>query len=88
MRDRQVATYLRQWSGFSRGMISSSKPNVPTTLSDVLESSQVPEKYYLSPKACRGILRRAEKRGRALPPSLQTALERVALTTIKRKPGT
>jgi hypothetical protein len=34
----------------------------------------VPEKYYLSATACRGILRRAEKRGKALPPLLDIAL--------------
>jgi len=35
-------------------------------------------KYYLSPKACAGILRRAEKRGRELPRALQQALTQVA----------
>ena len=34
-----------------------------------------PRKYYLSGKACRGILRRAAERGRKLPPVLQAALE-------------
>ena len=38
----------------------------------------VPEKYYLSPKACAGILRRAERRGKDLPPMLKMALERQA----------
>ena len=51
---------------------------VVSSLSDVLETGDVPRKYYLSPKACRGILRRAEKRGRALPQSLKLALEQVA----------
>lgn len=32
-------------------------------------------RYCLSPKACRGILRRAKKRGRALPEALRLALE-------------
>lgn len=32
-------------------------------------------KYCLSPTACSGILRRAEKRGKSLPPELQAALE-------------
>ena len=31
-------------------------------------------KYFLSPKACLGILRRAEKRGKSLPPELESAL--------------
>lgn len=34
----------------------------------------VPEKYYLSAKACRGILIRASRRGKTLPDLLQTAL--------------
>ena len=38
----------------------------------------VPEKYYLSPKACQGILRRASVRGRELPEVLRKALERQA----------
>ena len=35
----------------------------------------MPLKYYLSAKACAGVLRRAEKRGKALDPVLRTALE-------------
>lgn len=38
----------------------------------------VPGRYYLSPRAAAGILRRAEKRGRELPGHLQTALQRLA----------
>ena len=45
-----------------------------STLSQILEVN-APQKYYLSPKACRGILRRAEKRGKELPPLLKAALE-------------
>lgn len=45
-------------------------------LSEVLEPC-APQKYYLSPKACAGILRRAETRGKNLPPLLQDALEQV-----------
>ncbi len=47
-------------------------------MSDVLETGPVPPKYFLSPKAAQGILRRAEARGRALPPTLQRALTAVA----------
>ena len=46
-------------------------------LSEVLEA-QVPERYYLSQKACLGILRRAAARGKELPPLLKTALEQQA----------
>jgi len=41
--------------------------------------ANVPEKYYLSQKACRGILRRASERGKVLPEVLQMALERQAM---------
>ena len=37
-------------------------------------------RYSLSAKACAGILRRAETRGKALPPILKEALEQVVLT--------
>mgnify|MGYP003651762501 CR=1 FL=1 len=43
------------------------------SLSDILEESPDP-KYSLSPKACAGILRRAEKQGRELTPALGSAL--------------
>lgn len=52
---------------------------VESTLSCLLETN-VPMKYVLSAKACIGILRRANRRGRELPAVLQTALEQ----TIKR----
>ena len=48
------------------------------SLSDVLETGDVPQRYFLSATACRGILRRAEKRGKALPIALATALQSVA----------
>src|SRR5690606_23682624 len=44
------------------------------SLSDALETGEVPRRFYLSAKACAGILRRAEKRGKSLPPSLAAAL--------------
>lgn len=43
-------------------------------LSQILEETPRP-KYYLSRKACLGILRRAKERGKALPPQLREALE-------------
>lgn len=36
---------------------------------------QVPRKYYLSRRACRGILRRARDRSKPLPPELEWALK-------------
>jgi len=49
-----------------------------STLSEVLEAI-VPKKYYLSATACRGILKRAERRGRILEQILETALRSVIL---------
>lgn len=49
---------------------------VESTLSSILEAN-APEKYYLSAKACEGILRRAERRGKQLPPMLKEALEQM-----------
>jgi hypothetical protein len=43
-------------------------------LSEILETGVVPQRFYLTPKACAGILRRAEKRGKDLPPLLRQAL--------------
>ncbi len=48
------------------------------SLQEVLESGELPTRYYLSPKACRGILVRAERRGKSLPPQLHQALLSVA----------
>lgn len=48
------------------------------TLSQVLVTGSIPERFFLSSTACEGILRRAEKRGKVLPKLLQTALEAVA----------
>jgi hypothetical protein len=53
------------------------------SLSDTLETGDVPQRFFLSAKACQGILRRAEKRGKKLPPLLREALEAVALTPAK-----
>jgi hypothetical protein len=48
------------------------------SLSATLETGAVPPPYYLSPKACAGILRRAKKRGKVLPRPLEQALQAVA----------
>ena len=47
---------------------------VESTLSQILEAN-VHGKYYLSAKACAGILSRAERRGKELPQMLKAALE-------------
>lgn len=43
-------------------------------LSQILEAN-VPLKYYLSARACEGVLRRAERRGKELPEILEIALK-------------
>ena len=55
-------------------------------LSDVLEIGDVPQRFFLSPTACAGIIRRAEKRGKKLPPSLDQALRTVAQTPPAQTP--
>ncbi|KUR47569.1 hypothetical protein PST407_02635 [Pseudomonas syringae pv. tomato] len=44
------------------------------SLSQVLEQTSIPQRYFLSAKACAGILRRAEARGKTLPEQLLSAL--------------
>lgn len=49
------------------------------SLSDILQpTAEVAGRYYLSRKACEGILRRAESRGKELPEILRIALEEQA----------
>jgi hypothetical protein len=51
---------------------------VESSFSRVLETGELPQRFYLSAKACSGILRRAAKRGKALPPMLEQALKQAA----------
>ena len=51
----------------------SPKEESVSLLSQILEVN-APEKYYLSERACRGILTRASRRGKKLPDLLQMAL--------------
>ena len=67
---------LSPWRGES--LILNTGP-APRNAEDVYSLSQilqdeVPLKYYLSPKACLGILRRAKERGKELPHQLKYAL--------------
>lgn len=58
----------------TRNFGESPKDVVVSSLSRILQEN-APEKYYLSRKACLGILRRAKSKGRDLPPKLKSALE-------------
>lgn len=55
-------------------------------LSEILQTD-ASEKYYLSAKACEGILRRADKRGKELPEVLKTALENQITHTPSKSRG-
>lgn len=71
------ARELKSHGGYWTHNIGES-PNaaVGSSLSRILQPvTDVPEKYYLSPRACKGILRRAKKRGKKLPEELRIALE-------------
>lgn len=46
-----------------------------STLLDVIETREVPERYFLSPNAAQGMLRRANRMGRPLFPPLRKSLE-------------
>jgi hypothetical protein len=63
-------------------LATSESPNdaVECSLSDILEPDP-PTRSFLSSKAARGILRRAQRRGRTLPARLEAALESVAGVT-------
>jgi len=61
---------------------------VVSSLSAILETGALPQRFFLSAKACAGILRRAKNRGRQLPPSLKAALEHVTQMTTKDKQDT
>lgn len=63
------------WRGDSWTVNISEWPSAESVslLSSTLEAN-APEKYYLSARACQGILTRASRRGKKLPDLLQTAL--------------
>ena len=66
------------WRGGSMTLNTGECPSEEreSTLSQILEAN-APEKYYLSAKACQGILNRSAKRGKELPAMLKEALEEV-----------
>ncbi len=68
--------YDPAWLGPPGTLNTSECPSdvVESSLSQILLDS-VPSKYYLSEKSCRGILKRADKRGKKLPEKLELALK-------------
>jgi hypothetical protein len=86
--DATSPSYSRRWptSGFTTSpgecwtADTSECPNGGgeySSLPDVLEAT-VPSRFYLSQKAAAGILRRAERRGKNLPPALDRALRELS----------
>ena len=63
------------WSEGGQHLNTGVAPRVPirASLSEILEANPDP-KYYLTKTACKGILRRAEERGKELPEQLKLAL--------------
>lgn len=57
---------------------ASPKVEVESSLSDLLEERRPPDRYFLSPNAATGILRRVDRMGRKLLPPLRSALEILA----------
>ena len=78
---QSFATSVMAWQGEFWTRNSSEWPSDADVcfLSDVLEIHGVPQKYFLSPKACAGILRRAQNRGKPLPLVIECALWEVIL---------
>ncbi len=82
--DGQTLVLLMAPKEQSRG--ESSTPNISEwpndavvcSLSQVLEQTSIPQRFFLSSTACAGILRRADKRGKQLPEQLKQALTAVA----------
>ena len=63
------------WLGDSLTLNTGESPNAvkELLLSQILEDN-VPQKYYLSTRACQGILTRESRRGKKLPELLEAAL--------------
>ena len=62
------------------------KDVVVSSLSQILLAI-APLKYYLSKKACRGMLRRASERGKSLPPELEKAVKiQAGITKLTKLP--
>ena len=68
---------LSEWTALNE---QSPRDGGVCSLSDILETGDVPQQYYLSPKACAGILRRAGSRGKVLPEELSLALSMASST--------
>lgn len=77
------------WRGAYLTASTSESPNhdAASTLLDVITTQDVPLRYYLSPNAAKGILRRVESQNRRLFPPLWNALSRLAATETTENTG-
>lgn len=66
----------------TRSFLEYHNGGVESRLSQILQGGQL-RKYYLSAKACQGILNRAARRGKELPEMLRMALEQQAQSVSK-----
>lgn len=75
------------WHGERLTLSSSEWPSdaAVCSLSDTLETGGVPQRYSLTPKACAGILSRAERRGKSLPEPLASVLQAVASSSTREQ---
>lgn len=66
------------WDGDAWTPNTGESPNaeIESSLSQILLQEPVQSKYYLTEKACKGILRRSSKYGKTLPRVLESALKR------------
>ena len=71
------------WHGeyWTHAFSESPKDAAESTLSDILEID-VPQKYFLSAKACAGILKRVAKYGRPLPEEMKQVLQVQAICSM------
>jgi hypothetical protein len=85
--DETLVPSSGRWANSGMGMptecwtlSSSESPNAveECSLLATLETGVLPRRFFLSAKACSGILRRADKRNKKLPPALEAALRQVA----------
>ena len=65
---------LLEWLALMHNGVGWRSGATACSLSSILETGSVGRRYFLSAKACAGILRRAEKRGKKLPEMLRKAL--------------
>ncbi len=78
-------SWTRSMCEWTDTLVPSPSDDGVCSLSHVLEDSRdVPPRFFLSPKACAGILRRAERRGKTLPPLLLAALKSAARSPMGR----